>query len=55
MTRGEAVRAILTGIQIARDKKKEGYQILCIGEMGIGNTRQAVLWHLCFLEKNPEN
>ena len=54
MTRGEAVRAILTGIQIARDKKKEGYQILCIGEMGIGNTTTSSAVASVLLGKEPE-
>lgn len=38
MTRQEAVRGILTGIHIVEEKKKEGYEILATGEMGIGNT-----------------
>ena len=55
MTRGEAVRAILTGIQIARDKKKEGYQILCIGEMGIGNTTTSSAVVSVLLDESVEN
>ena len=38
MTREEAVRAVLTGIRLVREKKDEGYQLLATGEMGIGNT-----------------
>lgn len=38
MTREEAVRGILTGIQIVKEKKEAGYEILATGEMGIGNT-----------------
>lgn len=38
MTREETVRAIFTGIEIVRDCKRKGYQILATGEMGIGNT-----------------
>lgn len=38
MTEEEAVQAIVTGIEIVEDCKKKGYQILAIGEMGIGNT-----------------
>lgn len=38
MTRREAVRAILTGIELVREKKEEGYEIIATGEMGIGNT-----------------
>ena len=38
MTREEAVRGILTGIRIVKEKKEAGYEILATGEMGIGNT-----------------
>ena len=38
MTREQAIRAILTGIEIAGERKAEGYDLLATGEMGIGNT-----------------
>ena len=38
MTREEALAALHVGIEIAEQLKKEGYQILATGEMGIGNT-----------------
>lgn len=38
MTREEAMQAVLTGIQLVKEKKEAGYQILATGEMGIGNT-----------------
>lgn len=38
MTRDEAVRGILEGIRIVKEKKEDGYRILATGEMGIGNT-----------------
>lgn len=38
MTREEAIRAIEVGIELAEDRAAEGYQLLCAGEMGIGNT-----------------
>lgn len=38
MTEEEAVRAILTGIEIVAECKEKGYQLLATGEMGIGNT-----------------
>lgn len=38
MTREEAIKAIFTGIELAADCKKKGYQMLATGEMGIGNT-----------------
>ena len=38
MTRAEALAALRIGIEMAEQMKKEGYQILATGEMGIGNT-----------------
>ena len=38
MTREQAVRGILTGIELAAQAKCDGVSILGVGEMGIGNT-----------------
>lgn len=38
MSEKEAVRAIAVGIDLVFECKKNGYQILALGEMGIGNT-----------------
>ena len=38
MTREEAVKAIVTGIETAIEAVKDGYTLLGAGEMGIGNT-----------------
>lgn len=38
MTREEAVQAICTGIQLVKEKKEAGYNLIATGEMGIGNT-----------------
>ena len=38
MTREQAVRGILTGIELAAQAKHDGVSILGVGEMGIGNT-----------------
>ncbi len=38
MTREECIRAILTGARIVTELKKEGYDLILVGEMGIGNT-----------------
>jgi nicotinate-nucleotide--dimethylbenzimidazole phosphoribosyltransferase len=38
MSREQACQAIQTGIDLVRDCKARGYQILATGEMGIGNT-----------------
>lgn len=41
MTRQETERAIQEGICVVKDLKEEGYQLLAVGEMGIGNTTTA--------------
>ncbi len=38
MSREECIRAILTGVDVIRDLKEEGYNLIVTGEMGIGNT-----------------
>lgn len=38
MTEEETLQAIFTGIELVKDCKEKGYQILATGEMGIGNT-----------------
>lgn len=38
MTHEQAVRAVTLGWQLVKEKKAEGYQIIALGEMGIGNT-----------------
>ena len=38
MTRGQAERAVLTGIELVRDQRDQGATLLATGEMGIGNT-----------------
>lgn len=38
MSREEAVQAVQIGMDLVKEKKEQGYQILCTGEMGIGNT-----------------
>ncbi len=38
MSREEAVKAVLTGIEMTCEIKKAGYTIFGVGEMGIGNT-----------------
>lgn len=41
MTREETVRAIAVGAHLAYLSKEEGYDLLAVGEMGIGNTTTA--------------
>ena len=38
MSREECERAILAGADLVREAKEEGYEIVLLGEMGIGNT-----------------
>lgn len=38
MSEAEAVRGILTGIELVKECKEKGYHLLATGEMGIGNT-----------------
>ena len=41
MSRAEAERLVVAGIDLARDAKSDAIQLLAIGEMGIGNTTAA--------------
>ena len=41
MSRGQALRAILTGAGLARKAADEGVDVIGVGEMGIGNTTTA--------------
>ena len=41
MTREQAERAILTGVELVRDEAERGTKLLAAGEMGIGNTTTA--------------
>ncbi|PIB92112.1 nicotinate-nucleotide--dimethylbenzimidazole phosphoribosyltransferase [Caulobacter sp. FWC2] len=43
LTAGEVDQALETGARIARDAAAEGFEILALGEMGIGNTASAAL------------
>lgn len=38
MSRDEAIKAIMTGVEMVKIAKDEGYQLLATGEMGIGNS-----------------
>ena len=43
LTADEVARALETGARLARDAAAEGFEILALGEMGIGNTASAAL------------
>ena len=51
MTRTEAIRAILTGIEIVGMLKSKSYEILATGEMGIGNTTTSSAMAAVFLNQ----
>lgn len=43
MTREQAVEALLAGARITSDTFHEGADLICLGEMGIGNSSSAAL------------
>ena len=53
MTREEAERAVLTGVEIARDLCAKGVNLLGTGEMGIGNTTTSSAVASVFLDRPP--
>ncbi len=54
MTRKEAIHAIEVGISFAEKLKKQGYDILATGEMGIGNTTTSSAVASVLLQKPVE-
>ncbi len=55
MTREEAVRAILLGIEKVKELKDKGYDIIATGEMGIGNTTTSSAMTAVLLNKPVED
>lgn len=53
MTREEAVQAVLTGLELARELAGRGYTLLATGEMGIGNTTTASAVASVLLDRPP--
>lgn len=53
MTRDEAEMAIHIGIRLVRDLKKQGYEIIATGEMGIGNTTTSSAMASVLLSMDP--
>ena len=54
MTKEEAMRSILTGIEIFEEELNHGIDIAGTGEMGIGNTTAASAITACFTKKPVE-
>ena len=55
MARQTAVRGILTGMGLAAQAKRDGIQILGVGEMGIGNTTASTAMACALLCCSPED
>lgn len=54
MSREQAICAIEVGIQMAEECKANGYELLCVGEMGIGNTTSTSAVTAALLGLPPE-
>ncbi|MGI6028122.1 MAG: nicotinate-nucleotide--dimethylbenzimidazole phosphoribosyltransferase [Candidatus Heteroscillospira sp.] len=54
MTRDEAIKAILTGIELVGQLREQGVKLFATGEMGIGNTTTSSAVVSVLLEKDPE-
>lgn len=54
MSRAQAEAAIQVGIDLVKELKESGYQVIATGEMGIGNTTTSSAIAACILEQEPE-
>ena len=54
MTKKQCEQAILTGINLVKEKKNQGYNLIITGEMGIGNTTTSSAILSVLEEINPE-
>ncbi len=54
MTREEALRAVLVGLELAGNLKRQGYEVIATGEMGIGNTTTSSAAASAFLNEPVE-
>ena len=54
MTRAQAERAVLTGIELVREQAEQGVKLLATGEMGIGNTTTSSAVASVLLERPVE-
>ncbi len=55
MTREQALAAITAGIDVVRELKDEGYQLIATGEMGIGNTTTSTAMACVFTGNAPKD
>ncbi len=54
MTRGQALSAVAVGVEAARERARDGCQLLLAGEMGIGNTTTGTAVACVLLGLDPE-
>ena len=54
MTRAQAEEGILTGIDLVKEMKEEGFNLFATGEMGIGNTTTSSAICACLLNRPVE-
>lgn len=54
MTKAQAMQAVLTGIRMVEERKKEGYRLIATGEAGIGNTTTSSAVLSVLLNVSPE-
>ena len=55
MTRRQAEQAVLTGVELVRDQKEQGMNLLAAGEMGIGNTTTSAATASTLLGRSPRD
>ena len=54
MTRRQAEQAVLTGVELVREQKEQGMNLLAAGEMGIGNTTTSAAIASVLLGRPPQ-
>lgn len=54
MTKAQTMQAVLTGIRMVEERKKEGYGLIATGEAGIGNTTTSSAVLSVLLNVSPE-
>jgi nicotinate-nucleotide--dimethylbenzimidazole phosphoribosyltransferase len=54
MSRAQAIQSLETGIEIAEDRVRHGYNCFSLGEMGIGNTTSSAAIVAAFTGLSPE-
>ena len=55
MTSEEVVNALQTGMDVVRDLKNKDYDLICVGEIGIGNTTTSSAVISALLKLNPKD